>query len=105
MTTKLWALYLIRNVQNRIYTGISVNVQKRFKKHRTNMGAKCLRGRGPLALIFVSDCYMCTSCALKTERKVKSLTVIKKLNLNMDVLKKISGSFDCDTSYCKNKNY
>lgn len=45
-----WWLYLIRDNQNRLYTGITTDVIRRFRQHQKGTGAKNLRGKGPLSL-------------------------------------------------------
>ena len=45
-----WWLYLIRDNQNRLYTGITTDVIRRFRQHQKGTGAKNLRGKGPLHL-------------------------------------------------------
>lgn len=45
-----WWLYLVRDNQNRLYTGITTDVIRRFRQHQKGTGAKNLRGKGPLHL-------------------------------------------------------
>ena len=49
-----WHLYLIRCHDGSLYTGITTNVARRFAEHQGNgdTGAKYIRGRGPLVLVF-----------------------------------------------------
>ena len=47
-----WFLYLIRTADNRLYTGITTDVPRRFLQHQEGKGAKALRGKGELALAF-----------------------------------------------------
>lgn len=37
---------------NRLYTGISTDVQRRLAEHQSGKGARALRGRGPLQLVW-----------------------------------------------------
>ena len=63
-------MYTIRCGKGSLYTGITNNLQKRFDQHAKGLGAKYLRGRLPLQLVFdvqVAD----KSEALKIERKIK----------------------------------
>jgi putative endonuclease len=50
MTT--WALYVLRTKQGHLYTGIATDVKRRFEEHAAGRGAKALRGRGPLELVY-----------------------------------------------------
>jgi len=47
-----WHLYLVRCADGSLYTGIAKDVERRLAEHRENRGAKFLRGRGPLELVF-----------------------------------------------------
>lgn len=77
-----WSLYLVRLANGRLYTGISVDVDRRFEEHCAGAprGAKALRGQGPLQLVFreaVGD----RSRALRLERRVKALSRAEKERL------------------------
>ena len=75
-----WHLYMIRCGDGSLYTGIAVNVARRFADHQTDKGAKYLRGRGPLELVFEKRIGN-RSLALKIERQVKKLSRHKKMRL------------------------
>ena len=50
-----WVLYMIRCADNSLYTGITIDIDRRFAEHQAQ-GKKCakyLRGKGPLALVFM----------------------------------------------------
>ncbi len=49
-----WFVYLIRCADQSLYTGITTDVERRFAEHSAQKkpGAKYLRGRGPLNLVF-----------------------------------------------------
>lgn len=75
-----WYLYLIRTLDNSLYTGITTDVVRRFGQHQTGKGAKALRGKGELTLAFsreVGD----RSQALRLEYRIKQLTKAKKESL------------------------
>jgi putative endonuclease len=63
----------VRCADGNLYTGIALDVARRFKEHETgSRGAKYLRGRGPLTLAFqtqVGD----RSAASRVEYRVKKL--------------------------------
>ena len=50
----MWYLYLVRCADGCLYTGISTDVARRLAAHQDNRGARRLRGRGPLELVFQS---------------------------------------------------
>jgi putative endonuclease len=49
-----WHLYVLRTRDGHLYTGIATDVERRLEEHRTDgkRGAKSLRGRGPLELVY-----------------------------------------------------
>jgi len=75
-----WYLYLIRSQDNRLYTGITTDVSRRFAQHQTGKGAKALRGRGTLLLVF-SQLIGNRSQALRIEYKIKQLSKTQKERL------------------------
>lgn len=69
-----WHLYLLRTRLNTIYTGIATDVDRRIEEHRAGKatGARCLRGRAPLELVYqvrIGD----RSLASRLEYAVKQL--------------------------------
>lgn len=81
MTAKWW-IYLVRCADDSLYTGIAMDVERRFKEHReTNgKGAKYLRGKGPLTLALKMPVGS-RGLALKTEIKIKKLKKTEKEKL------------------------
>lgn len=77
-----WHLYLVRCRDGSLYTGITTDVARRFAEHRENnyAGAKYLRGRGPLTLVFQKKLGS-RRLALVVESKVKKLPKARKEEL------------------------
>lgn len=75
-----WYVYLIRTSEDKLYCGITNNLERRFKQHVAGKGAKALRGRGPLKLVW-SQAQMNKSEALKTEIAIKKLSKKRKESL------------------------
>lgn len=75
-----WFVYLIRTSEDKLYCGITNNLERRFKQHVAGKGAKALRGRGPLELVW-SQAQMNKSEALKTEIAIKKLSKKRKESL------------------------
>lgn len=76
----MWHLYLIRCRDGSLYTGITTDVDRRLTDHQSNRGARRLRGRGPLQLVFrraVGD----HGAALRLEHRVKRLSRAAKERL------------------------
>ncbi|MCC4982941.1 GIY-YIG nuclease family protein [Klebsiella pneumoniae] len=78
--TVCWFLYLIRTADNRLYTGITTDVPRRFRQHQVGKGAKALRGKGDLQLAFSHEVGE-HSLALRLEYRVKQLTKREKERL------------------------
>ena len=73
-----WYVYIVRCGNGNLYTGISVDVQRRFTEHQIGKtGAKYLRGRTPLELVFQKRLGN-KSLAMRVEAKVKKLPKAKK---------------------------
>lgn len=75
---KQWVLYILECGDGTLYTGITDDLQRRLKAHRSGKGAKYTRGRGPLKLRYREYCSD-HSAALKREIAVKRLTREQKL--------------------------
>jgi len=77
---KIWFLYIIRCRGGQLYTGISTDVERRFAEHGSGKGAKYLRGKEPLLLLFQQSIGS-HSQALKAEAKVKKMPKQAKENI------------------------
>ncbi|MDX8391825.1 MAG: GIY-YIG nuclease family protein [Mariprofundaceae bacterium] len=73
MTEKNWFLYLIRCRDNALYTGITTDVKRRFSEHQSGKGAKYLRGKHPLKLVYQQAAGSHAN-ALKIEIAIKKLS-------------------------------
>jgi putative endonuclease len=49
-----WFVYMIRTARGALYTGITTDVDRRLAEHQAGApkGARSLRGKGPLELVF-----------------------------------------------------
>ncbi|VTT28527.1 endonuclease containing a URI domain [Klebsiella pneumoniae] len=75
-----WRLYILRTASGMLYTGITNDVQRRFAQHQCGKGAKALRGKGPLELMFHCEAGD-RSLASKLEYQVKQLKRQEKIRL------------------------
>lgn len=75
-----WYLYLVRCRGGSLYTGIATDVERRLAEHRAGKGAKYLRGRGRLKLVYKHRIGN-RGAALKIERRVKKWPKDKKERL------------------------
>lgn len=76
----MWYLYLVRCADGALYTGISTDVMRRLAEHAANRGARRLRGRGPLQLVYVQPLGG-RGIAQRVERRVKRLSRADKERL------------------------
>ncbi|MCW8329951.1 GIY-YIG nuclease family protein [Photobacterium sp. SDRW27] len=73
-----WSVYLIRTASNQLYCGVTTDIERRFKEHQTgNKGAKYLKGKGPLTLVW-SEVVGDKRKAMQLEYRIKKLSKAKK---------------------------
>lgn len=75
-----WFVYMVKGSDNSLYTGISPNVEKRVDLHNRGLGAKSLRGKRPVTLVYFEK-FKNRSEASKRETQIKNLNRKKKLEL------------------------
>lgn len=77
---KPWFVYLIRTKSGHLYTGITVDVIHRLAQHEAGKGAKYLKGKAPLQLVYyvnIGDRRL----AAQYEYKIKQLKKQQKEKL------------------------
>lgn len=72
-----WSVYFVRTREGALYTGIATDVERRLGEHESGAGAKCLRGRGPLALVYAKE-VGARGEALRIEHALKRLSKEEK---------------------------
>ena len=81
MVNSEFSLYIVRCADGTLYTGIATDVSKRLAEHEDSpRGAKYLRGKGPLQIVF-SEVVGDRASASQLEYRVKRLTRTQKLAL------------------------
>ena len=75
-----WLVYMLECSDNSIYTGITNNLENRLKKHQSGDGAKYLRGRLPIKIIY-KELFINRSEATKREIYIKKMSKKEKKNL------------------------
>lgn len=74
MTENQWCVYIIRTNDNQLYTGITTDVQRRWREHTSGRaGARYFRGRTPEALCYL-ETHHSRSTATRREADIKRLT-------------------------------
>lgn len=77
----MYFLYILKCADKTLYTGITVNVQRRLQEHNSSpQGAKYTRSRRPVKLVYIKK-FRNRSTASKAEAKLKQLPRVEKLNL------------------------
>tara|TARA_A100001015_G_scaffold22212_1_gene25224 strand:+ start:2778 stop:3026 length:249 start_codon:yes stop_codon:yes gene_type:complete len=79
----MWTLYILKCYDLTLYTGITVDLKKRIKTHLKGKGAKYIRGRTPIELVY-TECFDTRSAATKREILIKKLSKINKMKLIED---------------------
>ena len=94
--TKAWYLYLIECIDGSLYTGIAVDVARRYVMHASGKGARYTRSHPPKRLAAIIE-YADRAAASRAEHLVKQLNTAGKrelcrlhpakdgLNLNTDL--------------------
>ena len=75
-----WFLYIVECKDQSLYTGITTDLVRRVNEHNLGVGAKSLRGKRPVKLVY-SEIYDTRSDAHKRENTIKSWKREYKLRL------------------------
>jgi putative endonuclease len=75
--SKNWSLYMILCSDNSLYTGISTDVERRFRQHANGSGARYFRGRRPLRVVYLEDGHSRSSAGSR-EYQIKQMTKAEK---------------------------
>jgi putative endonuclease len=76
----IWNLYIVICKDKSLYTGITIDINRRIKEHNNGKGAKSLLGKLPVKLVYTEE-FNNQSDAMKREREIKSWKREKKLKL------------------------
>jgi putative endonuclease len=81
MTARPWVVYIIRNERGHYYTGITTDLERRFREHAgRKTGAKFFRSGAPVEVVWQRS-FPNRSEATKFECYVKGLTRARKERL------------------------
>ena len=75
-----WQVYIIRCSDDSLYTGITLDVERRLTEHGGARGAKYFRGKRPRQLVYLEGGHT-RSSACQREAAIKKLTRAAKLRL------------------------
>lgn len=99
---KLWSIYMVKMANGKFYTGITTDVDRRFKEHQSgkSLAAKALKGKGPLLLVFHTEVGG-RSVASRAEYALKQWSHDKKKNaIDNDEMEEKIKSMINDISEC-----
>ena len=77
-----WQVYIILCSDDSLYTGITVDPERRFRQHAKGEGAKYFRGRQPVKVVYLEGGHTRSSAA-RREAEIKSISREEKLLLCM----------------------
>lgn len=83
MTSTSWYLYIIRTRGGFLYTGITTDVERRFRQHQQGRGAKFFRRDAPESVVYRAI-FPDRGAASREEARVKKLSRVKKLAMIID---------------------
>ena len=74
-----WFVYIILTEKDRLYTGITTDVERRFQEHLSNKakGAKFFRSDKPLKILYAEPCKNRSEASIK-EAAIKKLSRLQK---------------------------
>lgn len=76
----LFYVYMLKCSDDSLYTGYTVDLDQRVRKHNQGKASKYTRGRLPVELIYYEQLET-KSAAMKREASIKNLTRVEKLKL------------------------
>ena len=77
-TDRTWHIYLLQCADGTLYTGITVDPERRVRTHNAGRGARYTRTRLPVRLL-ASRPVCSQSEAMRLERRIKRFTPRRKL--------------------------
>lgn len=85
-----WTVYIIRSDDDSLYTGVTTDIDRRFREHRDlPIGAKYFNGREPREVVYQENGHD-RSSACKREAAIKKLSRAQKLSLIKTMIQKDS---------------
>ncbi len=76
----LYFVYILLCKDKSLYTGIAIDVARRFAEHKKGTGARYTRSHPPKKIVY-SEKYPNKGRALKREAEIKRLSRLEKLKL------------------------
>ncbi len=75
----MYFLYILKCADGTLYTGITIDLERRLKEHNTStLGAKYTKARRPVKLVYFQE-FLDRASASKEEARIKTLSRQEKL--------------------------
>lgn len=75
-----WTVYIVQAESGKLYTGITLNLDRRMAEHSTKQGAKFFRTSPPEKIVY-RETQPDRSAATSREAEIKRMTRAQKLRL------------------------
>lgn len=75
-----WHVYIILCSDNSLYTGVTTDMERRFRQHAEGKGAKYFRGRQPVRVVYLEGDHSRSSAASR-EARIKAMDRTEKIDL------------------------
>ncbi len=82
VTVRSWLVYILECSDGTLYTGITVDLNRRLTAHQRGAASKYTRARLPVRVIY-QEAHHTRSSALRREALIKTLTHEDKLGLTL----------------------
>lgn len=76
----MYYVYILECEDGSLYTGITTDLERRFKEHQEGKGGAYTRAHKPIKIVFAEQ-HEDRSSASKREAEIKSFTRQQKINL------------------------
>ena len=85
LASNTWHVYIVRCADNSLYTGVTVDINRRILEHNSHVsrGAKYTRARKPVIIVY-EETLKSRSMAMKRECEIKTLNRTGKEELIRD---------------------
>lgn len=79
MDSRIWFIYLLRCANGALYTGITLDVQRRLAQHNAGKGSRYVRAHRPAKLVGTAEVARGKGMALQLEASIKKLPRAAKI--------------------------
>ncbi len=86
-----WMVYLIVSDEGSLYTGITTDIERRWRQHLGGRGARHFRSRAPVAVVYLEAGHDRSSAA-RREAAIKRLPAAQKRLLPASASNLLAGS-------------